>query len=130
MIAEPRNSQQHRGNRCSRRDGSGNVIERGFGEVKQWRGIAIRYNNLGLTYRAGTVLRTIIRWPNQLLQRRSPATPLQVTVHIRYRRRRGARGERGKSAAPCHPWDQRSSGWSGRARKEHEPWRQGGMHHV
>lgn len=44
-----------------------NVIERGYGDVKQWRGLATRYDKLALTYRAGTVLRAIIQWLNHLL---------------------------------------------------------------
>ena len=35
--------------------------------MKQWRGPATRYDKLGLTYRAGAVLRAIIQWLNHLL---------------------------------------------------------------
>ena len=38
-----------------------NVIERDYSDVKQWRGLATRYDKLGLTYRAGAVLRAIIQ---------------------------------------------------------------------
>jgi transposase len=41
-----------------------NVIERGFNETKQWRGLATRYDNLALTYRGGAVLRAIMLWLN------------------------------------------------------------------
>lgn len=33
-----------------------NVVERSFALVKQWRGIATRYDKLAITYRAGAVL--------------------------------------------------------------------------
>jgi hypothetical protein len=32
-----------------------NVIERGFNNIKQWRGLATRYDKLALTYRAAAV---------------------------------------------------------------------------
>ena len=34
-----------------------NVIERNFNVVKQWRGLATRYDKLAIVYRAGAVLR-------------------------------------------------------------------------
>ncbi len=71
VILEPRDQQQHRRNRASRGGRpvgldmeayrGGNVIERGYSDVKQWRGLATRYDKLGLTYRAGVVLRAIIQ---------------------------------------------------------------------
>src|SRR5699024_10801223 len=79
VIPEPRDQQQHRRNRGShggRPVGldveayrGRNVIERGYSDVKQWRGLATRYDKLGLTYRAGAVLRAIIQWLNHLLSR-------------------------------------------------------------
>ena len=39
-----------------------NVIERGFNQAKQWRGLATRYDKLALTYRGGAVLRAITLW--------------------------------------------------------------------
>lgn len=36
-----------------------NVVERGFCDTKQWRGLATRYAKLALTYRGGAVLRAI-----------------------------------------------------------------------
>lgn len=35
------------------------MIERGFNDTKQWRGLATRYDKLALTYRGGAVLRAI-----------------------------------------------------------------------
>ncbi len=69
VIPEPRDHQQHRRNRGSRGGRpvgldteayrGRNVIERGYSDVKQWR---------GLTYRAGAVLRAIIQWLNHLFR--------------------------------------------------------------
>lgn len=39
-----------------------NVVERSFGLVKQWRGIATRYDKYAVTYRAGVVLAAILTW--------------------------------------------------------------------
>jgi transposase len=39
-----------------------NVIERGFNIIKQWRGLATRYDKLATVYRAGAVLRAITVW--------------------------------------------------------------------
>jgi putative transposase len=41
---------------------SRNVIERGFNVVKQWRGLATRYDKLAIVYRAAAVLRAITLW--------------------------------------------------------------------
>lgn len=43
-----------------------NVIERGFSDVKQWRGLATRYDKLAIVYRGGAVLSAIIRWTKRL----------------------------------------------------------------
>ena len=43
-----------------------NVIERGFNVVKQWRGLATRYDKLAVVYRGGAVLRAITIWTAQL----------------------------------------------------------------
>lgn len=43
-----------------------NVIERGFQVVKQWRGLATRYDKLALTYRGAAVLRAITLWSHYL----------------------------------------------------------------
>ena len=72
VIAEPSDQAGHR-----RRRGSAggrppafdaeaykgrNVIERSFNVLKQWRGLATRYDKLALTYRGGVVLGAIITW--------------------------------------------------------------------
>ncbi len=39
-----------------------NVIERSFNVIKQWRGLATRYDKLATVYRAAAVLRAITLW--------------------------------------------------------------------
>jgi transposase len=39
-----------------------NVVERNFNTVKQWRGLATRYDKLALVYRGAAVLRAITVW--------------------------------------------------------------------
>jgi putative transposase len=39
-----------------------NVIERSFNALKQWRGLATRYDKLALTYRGAVVLAAILTW--------------------------------------------------------------------
>jgi transposase len=41
---------------------SRNIIERNFNVVKQWRGLATRYDKLAIIYRAAAVLRAITIW--------------------------------------------------------------------
>ena len=75
-IPEPSDQQGHR-----RRRGSAggrppafdadtykgrNVIERRFCHLKQWRGLATRYDKLALTYRAAAVLNAVIAWTRRL----------------------------------------------------------------
>ena len=43
-----------------------NVIERAFNIVKQWRGLATRYDKLAVVYRGGAVLRAITIWAAHL----------------------------------------------------------------
>ena len=43
-----------------------NVVERSFALVKQWRGIATRYDKLAATYRAGAVLHAALTWATLL----------------------------------------------------------------
>jgi transposase len=43
-----------------------NVIERSFNTVKQWRGLATRYDKLAIVYRAAAVLRAITIWTTHL----------------------------------------------------------------
>ena len=76
VIPEPRGQQQHRCNRDSRGGRPvgldteayrRKVIESDYSDVKQWHGLATRYDKLALTYRAGAVLRAIIQRLNHLL---------------------------------------------------------------
>ncbi len=39
-----------------------NVIERAFNQLKQWRGLATRYDKHALVYRGGLVLASILLW--------------------------------------------------------------------
>ena len=39
-----------------------NVIERAFNTLKQWRGLASRYDKKAITYRGAAVLRAITTW--------------------------------------------------------------------
>jgi transposase len=39
-----------------------NVVERSFALLKQWRGVATRYDKLAVTYRAAVVLSACITW--------------------------------------------------------------------
>lgn len=76
VIPEPLDQQGHRQRRGSKggrpvgydvEDYKGrNVVERGFNEDKQWRGLATRYDKLALTYRGGVVLRAITLWLKRL----------------------------------------------------------------
>jgi transposase len=43
-----------------------NVIERSFNTIKQWRGLATRYDKLSIVYRGATVLRAITIWLKHL----------------------------------------------------------------
>ncbi|WFR70902.1 transposase [Prescottella defluvii] len=43
-----------------------NVVERSFATLKQWRGLATRYDKLALTYRAGVVLSAVCIWLRSL----------------------------------------------------------------
>lgn len=76
VISEPRDQ---RGHRLDRGRGGGrppkfdadkykgrNVVERSFNAVKQWRGLATRYDKLALTYRAGAILRAVFLWSRHL----------------------------------------------------------------
>lgn len=72
VIPEPADQAGHRKRRGSRGgrpvsydkvDYRGrNVVERGFNDIKQWRGLASRYDKLAITYRGGAVLRAITLW--------------------------------------------------------------------
>ena len=39
-----------------------NVVERSFALIKQWRGLATRYDKLAITYRAAIMLAACITW--------------------------------------------------------------------
>lgn len=43
-----------------------NVIERNYCRIKQWRGLATRYDKHAITYRAAVVLNAVIAWTKQL----------------------------------------------------------------
>ncbi len=43
-----------------------NVIERRFRHLKQWRGLATRYDKHATTYRAAVVLNAVIAWTQHL----------------------------------------------------------------
>lgn len=72
VIPEPSDQVAHRKRRGSRGGRppafdaedykARNVIERSFNTVKQWRGLATRYDKLAVVYRAAAVLRAITIW--------------------------------------------------------------------
>lgn len=76
VIPEPRDQQGNRKRRGSRGGRpvtydpidykNRNVIERGFCRLKQWRGLATRYDKLAIVYRAAVVLNAVIAWLQQL----------------------------------------------------------------
>jgi transposase len=39
-----------------------NVVERSYENLKQWRGLATRYDKLAVIFRGGAVLRSIVLW--------------------------------------------------------------------
>ena len=43
-----------------------NVIERRYCDLKQWRGLATRYDKHALTYRAALVLNAVLAWTRRL----------------------------------------------------------------
>jgi len=76
VIAEPGDQTGHRKRRGSRGGRppafdeidyrERNVIERAFCSLKQWRGLATRYDKLAITYRAAAVLHATIIWSAHL----------------------------------------------------------------
>ena len=72
VIPEPADQighRKHRGSRGGRpvnfdpgRYRDRNVVERAFNQLKQWRGLATRYDQHVLTYRGGLVLAAILLW--------------------------------------------------------------------
>jgi len=69
VIAEPDDQKRNRLRRGSRgcrpvrfdseKYKGRNVVERSFATVEQWRGLATRYDELALTYRAGVLLSAV-----------------------------------------------------------------------
>lgn len=43
-----------------------NVIERGYCRLKQWRGLATRYDKHAVIYRAAVILNAVIAWTSTL----------------------------------------------------------------
>ncbi|SMX98581.1 Transposase [Brevibacterium linens] len=76
VISEPSDQQGHRLRRGSRggrppkfdaiKYKGRNVIERGYARLKQWRGLATRYDKLAVVYRAAVVLNGVIAWLQHL----------------------------------------------------------------
>ena len=50
------------------------VIERSYEQLKQWRGLATRYDKLAVIYRGGAVLRSIILWLRSPIETRPRLT--------------------------------------------------------
>ena len=44
-----------------------NVIERSYEQLKQWRGLATRYDKLAVIFRGGAILRSIVPWLRSLV---------------------------------------------------------------
>lgn len=72
VIPEPRDQQANR-KRRGQRGGrpvsydtvaykGRNVVERSFNALKNWRGLATRYDKLAVIYRGGAVLAAILAW--------------------------------------------------------------------
>lgn len=76
VIPEPADQVGHRARRGSRGgrppafdpvDYQGrNVVERGFNLLKQWRGLATRFDKLAIVYRSAVVLHAVITWTKAL----------------------------------------------------------------
>ncbi len=76
VIPEPRDQIRNRKNRGSRGGRppafdaehykQRNVVERSFNTIKQWRGLATRYDKLAIVYRGAAVLRAITIWLKHL----------------------------------------------------------------
>jgi transposase len=72
VIPEPADQVGHRANKGSRGGRpvgydiedykNRNVVERFFNRMKNWRGLASRYDKHALTYRGGVVLAAILDW--------------------------------------------------------------------
>ena len=72
VIPEPEDQKRNRAHRGSRGGRpvaldkqdykNRNVVERGFNHIKQWRGLATRYDKHALIFRGAVVLRAILLW--------------------------------------------------------------------
>jgi transposase len=72
VIPEPRDQRANRTRRGSRGGRpvtydqvtykGRNVVERSFARLKQWRGLATRYDKLAIVYRAAALLAAVITW--------------------------------------------------------------------
>jgi transposase len=72
VIPEPADQSGHRKRRGSRGGSppafdpvdyrARNVVERGFNRVKQWRGLATRYDKLAIVYRSAVLLHAVTTW--------------------------------------------------------------------
>ncbi|MET3894813.1 transposase, partial [Micrococcus sp. UYEF12] len=43
-----------------------NVIERQYAHLKQWRGLATRYDKYAIVYRSAVVLNAVLAWSKRL----------------------------------------------------------------
>lgn len=76
VIPEPDDQKGHRkrrgsgGGRPVALDGDDyknrNVVERQYCHLKQWRGLATRYDKHAIVYRAAVILNAVIAWARQL----------------------------------------------------------------
>nr|WP_259392677.1 transposase [Micrococcus yunnanensis] len=76
VIPEPADQQGHRRRRGARGgrpiglDAAAykgrNVIERQYAHLKQWRGLATRYDKYAIVYRSAVVLNAVIAWSKRL----------------------------------------------------------------
>lgn len=84
VIPEPDDQKGHRKRRGSRGGRpvaldavdyrNRNVIERNYCTIKQWRGLATRYDKHAVVYRAAVVLNAIVAWSRLLAENESPTT--------------------------------------------------------
>ena len=56
-----------------------NSVERCYERLKQWRGLATRYDKLVVIYRGGAVLRSIILWAPQSYRGHAPGLRLAAS---------------------------------------------------
>lgn len=84
VIPEPADQQGHRQRRGSRggrlvsldtaADKGRNVIERQYSQLKQWRGLATRYDRYAIVYRAAVILKAVLAWSKRLSDTPSVST--------------------------------------------------------